>query len=105
MTYRPTAARPDDKHVSVSAKLHARMQREAERRGVSMRHLLERAISSVPASGPRSLKRIAWAYGCSKKDSDEERESLAALMAKVAEAFRCAVIERDADGMPTRILL
>jgi hypothetical protein len=31
------------------------------------------------ASNP-SLKRVAWAYGCAKKGSDEERMLLAALL-------------------------
>lgn len=30
-----------------------------------------------------SLKRIAWAYGCAKKGSDEEQFLLALLLAKV----------------------
>lgn len=30
-----------------------------------------------------SLKRIAWAYGCARKGSDEERAMLEALLAKV----------------------
>ena len=29
-----------------------------------------------------SLKRAAWAYGCAKKDSDEERALLAVLLSK-----------------------
>ncbi len=29
-----------------------------------------------------SLKRVAWAYGCSKKGSDEEAALLAILLAK-----------------------
>lgn len=30
-----------------------------------------------------SLKRIAWAYGCSKKGSDEEKQLLAVLVARI----------------------
>lgn len=30
-----------------------------------------------------SLKRVAWAYGCAKKGSDEERQLLAVLVEKV----------------------
>lgn len=32
-----------------------------------------------------SLKRIAWAYGCSKKDSDEERQLKAILLERAAQ--------------------
>ena len=30
-----------------------------------------------------SLKRIAWAYGCAKKGSDEERALLAVLVERI----------------------
>lgn len=32
-----------------------------------------------------SLKRIAWAFGCARKGSDEERQLEAVLRAKLAE--------------------
>lgn len=30
-----------------------------------------------------SLKRLAWMYGCSKKGSDEEKQLLAVLVARI----------------------
>ena len=35
-----------------------------------------------------SLKRLAWAYGCSKKGSEEESRLLAALLEKCREVAR-----------------
>jgi hypothetical protein len=42
-----------------------------------------RVISDPSAS----LKRIAWAYGCAKKGSDEERMLLDILVARVKETL------------------
>ena len=30
-----------------------------------------------------SIKRLAWAYGCAKKGSDEEKQLLAVLVARI----------------------
>lgn len=32
-----------------------------------------------------SIKRIAWAFGCAKKDSDEERDLYRLLLERIAE--------------------
>ena len=41
-----------------------------------------------------SLKRLAWAYGCAPKDSDEERELCMALVAKASSVARIHEQER-----------
>lgn len=42
-----------------------------------------------------SLKRIAWAYGCARKDSDEERWLEALLRAKLSETSDIAAYLLD----------
>ena len=44
-----------------------------------------------------SLKRIAWAYGCSRHGSDEESELLVLLLRKVA------VTEEDLKCSPSKV--
>ena len=68
-----------------------------------------------PGSSPRAvaetifkadtatLKRIAWAYGCAKKGSDEERQLYALLMdraAKESEVERFGFVPMPADKPP-----
>jgi hypothetical protein len=48
----------------------------------SMRSSTALAIIADPKC---SLKRLAWAYGCSRKGSDEEREPLAILLKRARE--------------------
>jgi hypothetical protein len=56
---------------------------DAEGLAVKVEH---RQIANVIInSDTRSLKSIAWAFGCSKKGSDVERELLAVLVARVQE--------------------
>lgn len=44
---------------------------------------LPRAVAQTILNGDKaSLKRLAWAYGCAKKDSDEERQLRELLLAK-----------------------
>lgn len=48
-----------------------------------------------------SLKRIAWAYGCSKKGSEEERqlhEILAARLQQPLRTFEQAWADKEAQG-------
>jgi hypothetical protein len=42
-----------------------------------------------------SLKRIAWAYGCSKKGSDEERLLLAILLDRTAREVAATLADRQ----------
>ncbi len=42
-------------------------------------------IPATLVSQNPSLKRLAWAYGCSKKNSEEERQLREALLSKVDE--------------------
>lgn len=49
------------------------------KKGTSPRAVTQIIINAETSS----LKRIAWAYGCSKKDSDEERQLHALLVEKV----------------------
>ncbi len=41
-------------------------------------------LATLMAQDP-SLKRLAWAYGCAKKDSEEERQLREALLTKADE--------------------
>lgn len=43
-------------------------------------------IFTVPLKS-LSLKRVAWAYGCAKKGSDDERKLLALLLERARQAF------------------
>lgn len=47
-----------------------------------------RQTASILCADPSSVsvKRLAWAFGCSKKDSDEEQALYRALVAKVLES-------------------
>ena len=45
---------------------------------------LDRTIAKTIIDPGSSLKRLAWAYGCSKKGSDEERQLRGLLLAKLA---------------------
>lgn len=47
-----------------------------------------------------SLKRVAWAYGCAKKDSDEECQLRDILLRKARQEHLNA---RDCDGTPSTI--
>ena len=44
-----------------------------------------RAVAQTICHPNASLKRIAWAFGCAKKGSDEERQLRDLLVAKVKE--------------------
>ena len=38
---------------------------------------------TIVTADTASLKRLAWAFGCAKKDSDEERQLRELLLARV----------------------
>jgi hypothetical protein len=55
------------------------------------------------ALGNSSIKRIAWAFGCAKRDSEEEAKLYRLLLSKVAERLALDAgwaIVPDKDGYP-----
>jgi len=46
-----------------------------------MTHAVAAAVLANPDS--YSLKRVAWAYGCAKKGSDDEAKLLEVLVARI----------------------
>lgn len=78
-------ARGTDGRVSVwvDVDLHERIRAAAVARGTTMSDVVEQALAPRIDTESMSLKRLAWACGCTPKGSDEERELMDALIKRV----------------------
>ena len=70
--------------TEISEPAAATTARKASRTDEDVGGVIRGACANIFADPDQvSLKRVAWAYGCSKKDSDEERELLKILIERM----------------------